>query len=136
MERRILRLRLSRTEGAAREALRRVGLVLARLGNSARKFGQVDHYVDERLRNRGIGGALLRYAEELARRSGAPCLSLETGITNPARRLYERSGYRIVGTKTDAVYEHLTGSPGRIVMVKELTPTADGARTGPAPPTQ
>lgn len=87
-------------------------------------------YVDERLRNRGIGGTLLRHAEELARRKGAPRMSLETGITNPARRLYERHGYQVVATKTDAIYERLTGSPGRILMAKELTAASQTQDTG------
>jgi len=45
-------------------------------------------------------------------------MCIETGITNPARRLYERHGYVVVATKTDPRYERLTGSPGRIQMTK------------------
>jgi ribosomal protein S18 acetylase RimI-like enzyme len=77
-------------------------------------------YVDERFRNRGIGGRLLQHAEELARRGGSPRMCLETGITNPALRLYERHGYRTVATKVSARYERMTGSPGRVLMVKDL----------------
>lgn len=76
-------------------------------------------YVDETLRNRGIGGRLLEHAEGLARgRWSRMCI--ETGITNPARRLYERHGYKVIATKTDTAYERLTGSPGRILMAKDL----------------
>ena len=83
-------------------------------------------HVDEAVRNRGIGGRLLHYAEQLARGAGFTRMYLETGITNPARRLYERHGYAVVATKADATYERLTGSPGRILMVKDLAdPPAD-----------
>ena len=83
-------------------------------------FPIAELYVDEGVRNRGIGGRLLAHAEELARSRGMRRLCLETGIGNPARRLYERNGYRVVAAKTDAVYERLTGSPGRVLMIKEL----------------
>ncbi len=83
-------------------------------------FPVAELYVDERLRNRGIGGRLLRHAEDLARRDGSSRMCLETGITNPARWLYERHGYRLTETKVNAQYERMTGSPGRILMVKDL----------------
>jgi ribosomal protein S18 acetylase RimI-like enzyme len=91
-------------------------------------FAIAELYVDEVLRNRGIGGVLLRHGEELARRVGTPRMCLETGVTNPARRLYERNGYRVVATKTDTRYERMTGSPGRVLMTKELaaSPVQDG----------
>jgi len=47
-------------------------------------------------------------------------MCIETGITNPARRLYERHGYTVISTKTDASYERLTSSPGRILMTKGI----------------
>jgi len=78
-------------------------------------------YVDEALRNRGIGGRLLRHAEDLAHRKGASRMCLETGITNPALRLYERYGYAVVATKTDAGYERMMGSPGRVLMSKDIS---------------
>lgn len=71
-------------------------------------------------RNRGIGGALLAHAERDARRLGVRQMSLHTTITNPARRLYERHGFRIVHTATDRAYERITGIPGRVLMVKDL----------------
>ncbi len=77
--------------------------------------------VDERYRNRGIGGVLLRHAEEAARAAGHKQMSLTTAITNPAQHLYERHGYRVVETKTDAAFERITGIPGRVLMVKDLT---------------
>jgi GNAT superfamily N-acetyltransferase len=84
-------------------------------------FPVAELYVDEQLRNRGIGGALLAHADELAMQHGARRMCIETGITNPARRLYERNGYHVVDVKTDAEYERLTRSPGRVLMVKELS---------------
>ncbi len=83
-------------------------------------FSIAELYVDEALRNRGIGGRLLRHADELARREGAHRMCLETGVTNPALRLYERHGYAVVATKTHARYERLTGSPGRVLMAKAI----------------
>lgn len=72
-------------------------------------------------RSRGHGGAALDYAEEDARKCGHRHMSLVTDSTNPARRLYERHGFRVVETRTDPAYERLTGIPGRHLMVKELT---------------
>jgi len=47
-------------------------------------------------------------------------MSLTTHTSNPARRLYERHGYRVVETRTDPAYERYTGIEGRVLMVKEL----------------
>ncbi|HEV8573550.1 MAG TPA: GNAT family N-acetyltransferase [Dehalococcoidia bacterium] len=77
-------------------------------------------HVDPRHRGRGIGGALLDYAASEARRRAFEQMSLTTTTVNPARRLYERHGFRIVETKTDAAYERYTGIEGRHLMVKEL----------------
>jgi ribosomal protein S18 acetylase RimI-like enzyme len=71
-------------------------------------------------RNRGIGAALLRYAEAEARRLGCARISLTTNITNPAQHLYERSGFRIIETKRDRGYERWGGSPGRVFMARAL----------------
>ena len=77
-------------------------------------------HVARDLRGRGIGGSMLRYAEEQARARGRPLLSLTTTTSNPARRLYERAGYRVVETRTDAAYRRITGIDGRHLMIKEL----------------
>jgi len=76
-------------------------------------------YVDEAMRNRGIGGRLLEHADGIARGNWSR-MCIETGVTNPARRLYERHGFKVIETKTDAAYERLTGSPGRILMTKGI----------------
>ncbi|MDO8615250.1 MAG: GNAT family N-acetyltransferase [Dehalococcoidia bacterium] len=77
-------------------------------------------HVDAALRGRGIGGALLGHAEGEARRQGRATMSLTTTTVNPARRLYERNGFRVVETRTDRDYERYTGIEGRHLMVKEL----------------
>jgi ribosomal protein S18 acetylase RimI-like enzyme len=74
----------------------------------------------QRFRNRGIGAALLREGEARARAAGCVAMALSTDITNPAQHLYERFGFRVVETKRDAAYERWSGSPGRLMMVKEL----------------
>jgi ribosomal protein S18 acetylase RimI-like enzyme len=77
-------------------------------------------HVDSSFRNRGIGGALLGYAEKDARAGGFANMSLSTTTINPARHLYERHGFRVIETRTDAAYERYTGIAGRHLMVKEL----------------
>ena len=81
-------------------------------------IGELD--IDPRYRNRGIGGALLDHGETQAREDGFLQMSLATTTINPARRLYERHGFRVVETRTDADYERYTDIEGRVLMVKEL----------------
>lgn len=77
--------------------------------------------IDQIYRNRGIGAAFLKLAEERARSEGCDTMSLVTGIENPAQHLYERVGFRIVETKRDVEYERWSDSPGRVMMLKELS---------------
>lgn len=77
-------------------------------------------HVDPACRNRGVGGAMLEYAEGQAREQGCRQMSLVTTTVNLARRLYERHGYRVLETRTDRDYERYTGIEGRVLMVKEL----------------
>jgi ribosomal protein S18 acetylase RimI-like enzyme len=79
------------------------------------------HVAPER-RGQGLGARLLAHAEMLARARGVPRLVLSTLIDNPARRLYTRSGYRVVAERTAAGYAAFTGSPGRVLMEKILGP--------------
>jgi ribosomal protein S18 acetylase RimI-like enzyme len=83
------------------------------------------------LRGRGIGGALLGHAEQLARARGFPQLSLVTHTANPAQRLYRRCGFEEVERREDAAYERLTGISGRLLMTKGLGPTARPGAGGP-----
>lgn len=48
-------------------------------------------------RRRGVGGAVLRWVLEEARRRGRRRVYLEVRVDNPARRLYHRLGFRRVG---------------------------------------
>jgi ribosomal protein S18 acetylase RimI-like enzyme len=82
-------------------------------------IGELD--VDPALRNQGIGGMLLDHAETEARERKFRLMSLHTTTINPARRLYERHGFRVVETRTDSSYERYTGIAGRHLMVKELS---------------
>jgi ribosomal protein S18 acetylase RimI-like enzyme len=84
----------------------------------------VELQVDPDRRNEGLGGRLLAEVERVARGRGASTLSLTTQIDNPARRLYERNGFRVEAEKRHRRYEALTGSPGRVLMVKDLAGTA------------
>lgn len=77
-------------------------------------------HVHPKLRGRGIGAALLARAEDLARERGLPQLSLTTLATNPARRLYERLGYRVTAESNVPGYEAFTGAGGRVLMEKRL----------------
>jgi len=76
--------------------------------------------VDPASRNKGIGGALLENAEAEVRAGGYRLMSLTTSTANPARRLYERHGFRVVETRTDTAYKRYTGIDGRYLMVKDL----------------
>jgi ribosomal protein S18 acetylase RimI-like enzyme len=53
-------------------------------------------------RGRGVGGALLAARLELAREQGYRALSLSVDRQNPARRLYERLGFRDAGISDPA----------------------------------
>lgn len=77
--------------------------------------------IDQRYRNRGIGAAFLQLAEQQARDQCCSRLSLTTDVTNPAQHLYERAGFSVVETKLDPEYERWSLSPGRVLMVKELS---------------
>lgn len=76
--------------------------------------------VDPAHRDKGIGGALLELAESLAQEQGRRQMSLTTTTSNPARHLYERHGFYVAETKTDAAYERYTGIEGRHLMLKDL----------------
>jgi ribosomal protein S18 acetylase RimI-like enzyme len=60
-------------------------------------------------RNRGVGTALLRDLQELARQRGQS-LSLATEVNNPARRLYTRLGFVVEEEKEMHVF--LVWHPG------------------------
>jgi ribosomal protein S18 acetylase RimI-like enzyme len=80
----------------------------------------VELQVSPEHRNRGVGAFLLGEVDDYAIGQRAARISLTTATDNPARRLYERNGYRLVDQKTDARYERITGSAGRVLMVKPV----------------
>ena len=83
-------------------------------------FHIAEVHVDPAGRGQGIGGTLLDDAEAEARRTDAVRMTLTTTTINPARRLYERHGFRVVETLTNARYERYTGISGRVLMEKIL----------------
>ena len=78
-------------------------------------------HVDPKLRGQGIGGELLDWAEQEARRLGDPRMTLTTTATNPARHLYERKGFAVTTSATNPSYERFTGIPGRVLMEKHIS---------------
>jgi len=83
----------------------------------------VELQVSPEHRNRGVGAFLLGEVDNYAIEHRAAHVSLTTASDNPARRLYERSGYRVVQQRTNARYERITGSAGRVLMVKAIRPS-------------
>ncbi len=53
-----------------------------------------DLFVAARARKQGVGEALLERAKQFALDTNAQGLILETGVDNPARKLYERLGWK------------------------------------------
>jgi ribosomal protein S18 acetylase RimI-like enzyme len=82
----------------------------------------VELQVHPECRNQGVGAALLGHVVERAQAQGRAVVSLTTAIDNPARRLYERSGFRVVEEKRNPRYERLTGSPGRVLLTVTVVP--------------
>jgi ribosomal protein S18 acetylase RimI-like enzyme len=72
---------------------------------------------DSAARRQGAASALLRHAEEHARRSGLTAVSLDTSLENkPARSLYVGAGYEEVAYRPAG-----RGMPGFVALVKELS---------------
>ena len=52
-----------------------------------------DLFVSDSARGRGVGAALMEHAKQFAAATGSKGLTLETGIDNPAQKLYQRLGW-------------------------------------------
>ena len=74
-----------------------VQLVLAQPENQPHRADLSKMLVHRRARRRGIGAALMRAAEEAARRYGKSLLVLDTA-SGDAERLYVRQGWQLAGT--------------------------------------
>ena len=83
-------------------------------------FQIVNLQVDTTCRGQGVATQLLDWAEDEARHLGARRMALLADSASPVVRLYERNGYRITKTATDARYERYTHDPGRVLMEKDL----------------
>ena len=76
--------------------------------------------VDTSRHGQGIATQLLGWADDEARHLGARRMALLADSASPVVRLYERNGYRITKTATDARYERYANDPGRVLMEKNL----------------
>jgi ribosomal-protein-alanine N-acetyltransferase len=74
-----------------------VGTVSIRHNRDAESMHLFALEVATNLRGRGIGGAIVAWVIEEARRRGCTRVYLEVRTDNPARRLYHRLGFRRVG---------------------------------------
>jgi GNAT superfamily N-acetyltransferase len=74
-----------------------VQLVLAQPENQPHRADLAKMLVHRRGRRRGVGGALVRAAEEAARQEGKTLLVLDTVTGGDAERLYARLGWVRVG---------------------------------------
>lgn len=111
--------------GALRAAWRASARLAVDLPTPAGGRHLVELQVDPRKRGQGVGGALLDAVEHRAGEAGWSHLSLTTGSTNPARRLYERHGFMVQAQRFGRRYARLTGIPGRVLMVRPTAaPTA------------
>lgn len=68
--------------------------------------------VVEQARGRGLGTLAVHAAMRAAWRGGFDEVSLSVAAANPARRLYERCGFRVVGVGSDHVTMRATLTDG------------------------
>lgn len=76
--------------------------------HSGKDIGILDISLLPAFRRRGIGGHLLRELQQQARQA-AKGLAIHVETFNPARRLYERLGFRLAEDK--GVYLYMTWTP-------------------------
>lgn len=74
----------------------------------------------EAFRGQGVGSKLLEICETIVRSEGHSLVSLAVALDNDgARRLYERVGYRIVGTPYEDVWSY-EDAVGKNIRVSEI----------------
>jgi ribosomal protein S18 acetylase RimI-like enzyme len=100
-----------------------IGLALPHHGISEKVAYVSNFTVDAPFRRRGIGWRLLASAEEWARDKGKEALSLHVAGSNPARRLYERFGFRPEKAINSWLSQWIFDIRTWLYMVKPLTET-------------
>lgn len=88
-------------DGARKDVLGTVHLVLAQPDNQAHRADISKMLVLRKARRRGLGALLMRAAEEAARKCGKTLLVLDTMTGGDAERLYARLGWKKVGVIPD-----------------------------------
>lgn len=76
--------------------------------------------VEPAVRGRGIMAGMLEAEIAQARRRGYRAMSLDVARDNPARRLYERVGFRVVGLRRSALGDERWRVPDHYRMELEL----------------
>ena len=76
-------------------------LALAPMPNGRHRGEVAKLLVSPRARRQGVGALLLEAVEQLARDRGRTLLVLDTVTDSPAQRLYERTGWQVVGVIDD-----------------------------------
>jgi GNAT superfamily N-acetyltransferase len=97
-----------------------VQLVLAQPENQPHRADLAKMLVHRRARRQGLGAALMRAAEALARDCGKTLLVLDTNVGSDAERLYERMGWVRVGTIPGYSVEPRGGLRGTTLFYKSL----------------
>ena len=97
-----------------------VQLVLAQPENQPHRADLAKMLVHRRCRRQGLGEALMRAAETLARDCGKTLLVLDTITGSTADRLYERLGWQRVGEIPDYALMPQGGLRGTTVFYRQL----------------
>lgn len=97
-----------------------VQLVLDQPENQPHRADLAKMLVHRRARRRGLGAALMRAAEQMARDEGRTLLVLDTVTGSDAERLYARMGWVRVGVIPDFALLSRGGLWGTTVFYREL----------------
>ena len=97
-----------------------VQLVLAQPENQPHRADLSKMLVHRRARRQGLGAALLRAAEQMARDCGKTLLVLDTNEGSDAERLYARMGWVRVGTIPNYSLQPRGGLRGTTLFYKAL----------------